>query len=132
LTTSHDRPQRQSLALLALLTSAVVAVTRGSDFFSLWDSMLGLIIVLVAAAYRHEVGPDRTYRAAFALIVGTGMMFIVGPFLESAIYAVKGTLRYDGPFLQTPDKMIYDGIFVGVWALFAFVIYLLLHRRPRE
>jgi hypothetical protein len=129
---NQDRAPRQSLALLALLTSAVITVTRGSDFFSLWDSMLGLIIVLVAAAYRHEVGTERTYRAAFALIVGTGMMFIVGPFLESAIYAVKGTLQYDGPFLQTPDKMIYDGIFVGMWGVFAFVIYLLLHRRPRE
>lgn len=129
---SQERPQRQSLALLALLTSAVVTVTGGNEFFSLWDSMLGLIIVLVAAAYRHEVGPDRIYRAAFALIVGTGMMFIVGPFLESAIYAVKGTLQYDGPFLETPDKMIYDGIFVGVWGLFAFVIYLHLNRRPPE
>jgi hypothetical protein len=58
------------------------------------------------------------------------MMFIVAPFLESAIYAVKGSLQYDGPLLQTPDKMFYDGMFIGTWGLFAFIIYLVLSRRP--
>lgn len=63
---------RHSLALLALLTSAVVATTRGNDYFSLWDAMIGLIVVTVAAAYKHELGPDRTYRAAFSPMSAPG------------------------------------------------------------
>lgn len=122
-------PPRNSLALLALLTSAVVVTTRGSDFFNLWDSMIGLIIVIVATTYRHEVGIDRAYRAAFSLIVGAGLMLIVGPLVESALYYSYPTIEYDGPLLHTPGKMIYDGVFVGLWAVFAIVVYAVFAHR---
>jgi hypothetical protein len=120
-----------SLALLALLTSAVVVMTRGSDYFNLWDSMIGLIIVLVAAAYKHEVGVDRVYRAAFSLIVGAGLMLIVGPLAESVLYHVQPVIEYDGPLLQTPDKMMYDAVFVGVWGVFAATVYVMLARQQK-
>lgn len=117
-----------SLALLALLTSAVVVMTRGSDYFNLWDSMIGLIIVSVAGAYKHEIGSDRPYRVAFSLIVGAGLMLIVGPLAESALYHLLPVIEYDGPLLQTPGKMIYDAVFVGLWALFAVAVYAALPR----
>ena len=122
-------PPRNSLALLALLTGAVVSTTRGSDYFNLWDSMIGFIIVTVAGAYKHEIGVDRAYRAAFSLIVGAGFMLIVGPLAESALYSAYPVIDYDGPLLQTPGKLIYDGVFVGMWALFAALVYTLLTLR---
>jgi hypothetical protein len=122
-------PPPNSLALLALLTSAVVVTTRGSDFFNLWDSMIGLIIITVASAYRHEVGVERAYRAAFSLIVGAGLMLIVGPLVESALYYEYPIIEYDGPLLHTPGKMIYDGVFVGLWAVFAMIVYTVLAHR---
>ena len=122
-------PPRNSLALLALLTSAVVVTTRGSDYFNLWDSMIGLIIVTVASAYRHEVGVDRAYRTAFALIVGAGLMLIVGPVVESVLYLLYPTINSDGPLLHTPGTMIYDSVFVGLWAVLAFLVYTMLARR---
>ena len=119
-------PQRNSLALLALLTSAVVSTTRGSDYFNLWDSMIGFIIVTVAGAYKHEIGVDRAYRTAFALIVGAGFMLIVGPLVESVLYYAYPVIDYDGPLLQTPGKVLYDGVFVGLWAVFAAIVYTVL------
>jgi hypothetical protein len=116
-----------SLALLALLTSAVVVMSRGNDYFSLWDSMVGLIIVLVAAAYRQEISTDPIYyRLAFSLIVGAGLLFIVGPFVESAIYYADPVINYNGPLLLTPDKLEYDLVFVGIWAFFAVLVFIIL------
>jgi hypothetical protein len=125
-------PPRNSLALLALLTSAVVVTTRGSDYFNLWDSMIGLIIVTVASAYRHEVGVDRAYRTAFSLIVGAGLMLIVGPLVESVLYLLYPIIDYDGPLLHTPGKIIYDSVFVGLWAVLAFLVYTMLARRQER
>ena len=122
-------PQRNSLALLALLISAVVVTTRGSDYFNLWDSMIGFIIVTVAGAYKHEIGVDRAYRTAFSLIVGAGLMLIVGPLVESGLYYVFPVIDYDGPLLQTPGKILYDGVFVGLWAVFAALVYTVLTLR---
>jgi hypothetical protein len=122
-------PPRNSLALLALLTGAVVSTTRGSDYFNLWDSMIGFIIVTVAGAYKHEIGVDRAYRTAFSLIVGAGLMLIVGPLVESGLYYVFPVIDYDGPLLQTPGKILYDGVFVGLWAVFAVLVYSILTRR---
>lgn len=50
-------------------------------------------------------------------------MFIVGPFVESALYLMKPALSYEGPLLQTPDKPIYDGVFVGLWLVFALLVH---------
>jgi hypothetical protein len=121
-----------SLALLALMTSGVVVMTRGNDYFSLWDSVVGVIMLSVAAAYRHEVGIDPYYRLAFSLIVGAGLMFVVGPFLESAIYYVHPDIAYEGPLLQTPGKLGYDGVFVAVWLSFAALVYFTLARRGNQ
>jgi Mn2+/Fe2+ NRAMP family transporter len=43
-----------SLALLALLTSAVVVMMRGNEFFTLWDSVIGLIVLSVAVLFTIE------------------------------------------------------------------------------
>lgn len=121
-----------SLALLALMTSGVVVMSRGNDYFSLWDSVIGTIMLIVAAAYKHEVGIDPYYRLAFSLIVGASLMFVVGPFVESAFYYFYPSVEYEGPLLLTPGKLAYDGVFVGLWLLFAALAYCTFVRPEKE
>jgi hypothetical protein len=71
------------LALLAVLVGAIVQVTQGPDPFTLWQSMVGLIMVLTARAYDKDIATGWSSEAiAFAMIVAAGIVFVLGFFLD--------------------------------------------------
>ena len=77
--------QRQgvALALLAVLVGAIVQVAQGPDPFTLWQSMVGLIMVLTAHAYDREIATGWSSEAiAFAMIVAAGIVFVFGFLLD--------------------------------------------------
>lgn len=74
-----------ALALLAVLVGAIVQIISNSGPFTLWQSMVGLIMVCTAFAYFRDVGFAFFERLAHSLILAGGSVFMFGYWIDRAV-----------------------------------------------
>lgn len=92
LTGRYRRPEPDDqvpLAAMSLLVAAAVVISRSSEDPVLSDALVGLLIVLVVAAFRGRTLPNRAGRAVFAMVLGLGLWLMLA--------GVLGPLRAHPP-----------------------------------
>jgi hypothetical protein len=124
------QPERQSiaLALLAVLTGAIVQVTQSDTPFSPWQSIVGLIMVASAQAYGKQISRGWNAEAiAFAMIFAAGIVFSLGFVLEQALPKV-GLSWSDPAHGEKPkpgflSKNLEDDVYFVIWTFLTVLIF---------
>ncbi len=134
----HNELQRHgvALALLAVLVGAIVQVTQGTGPFTLWQSMVGLIMILTAHAYDKEIATGWSSEAiAFAMIVSAGMVFVLGVFMDR-IFLWSGVVQWGDAHREKLVSMpgfisfsLHDDIYFIIWVLLTTAVFSLRHQR---
>jgi hypothetical protein len=125
-----------ALALLAVLVGAIVQVTQGNDPFSLWQSMVGLIMILTANAYDKDIDAGWSSESvAFAMIVAAGFVFVLG-FLLDRIFLWVGVVQWGD---ATREKLVsppgyirlnlHDDLYFIIWLLLTAAVFWVRHKR---
>src|SRR5262245_414462 len=130
--------QRQgvALALLAVLVGAIVQVTQGTEPFSLWQSMVGLLMIVTAHAYDKEIAAHWSAEAvAFAMIVAAGIVFATGFLVDKALLAM-GIVQWSDAtrekFVSPPGYISFnlqDDLFFVIWLLLTGAVLWIRHKR---
>jgi len=134
----HDALQRHgvALALLAVLVGAIVQVTQGDDPFTLWQSMVGLIMILTAHAYDKEIATRWSSEAiAFAMIVAAGIVFVLGVFLDR-VFLWSGVVQWGD---ASREKLVsrhgyisfslHDDLYFFIWLLLTGGVFWVRYER---
>lgn len=134
----HNEVQRHgvALALLAVLVGAIVQVTQGPDPFTLWQSMVGLIMILTAHAYDKEIATGWSSEAiAFAMIVAAGMVFVLG-FLLDRLFLWIGVVQWGDAhqekLVSVPGFIsfsLHDDLYFIMWLLLTAAVFWFRFRR---
>lgn len=123
-----------ALALLAVLTGAVVQVASTEQPFSPWHTIVGLIMVASAEAYGSQISKGLKWEAAaFAMILAAGIVFSLGFVLDQAF--AKIGLSWGDPLSGKPNpgflsQHLEDDVYFTIWAVLSILI--LLVRRARN
>lgn len=136
----RDDPQRQgvALALLAVLVGAIVQVSSGSGPFTLWHTMVGLIMLLTALAYDKEIDAGVSAEAtAFAMIIAAGIVFIFG-FLLDRLFLRWGVVSWQGgardELVSVPGFVsfyLHDDLYLAIWLAVAAGTFAWRYQRHR-
>jgi hypothetical protein len=124
-----------ALALLAVLVGAIVQVTQGKDPFTLWQSMVGSIMILTAHAYDKEIATRWGSEAiAFAMIVAAGIVFVLGVFLDR-IFLWSGIVHWGDAnrekLISLPGYIsfnLHDDLYFILWLLLTAAVFWLRHQ----
>jgi hypothetical protein len=131
----EQEPRRQSiaLALLAVLTGAIVQVTQSEIPFSPWQTIVGLIMVASAQAYGKQISRGWDAEAlAFAMIFAAGIVFSLGFVLEQALPGIglswtepSGDGKPKPGFLS---RNLEDDIYFAIWACLTVIVFFVRYR----
>ena len=133
------QPERQSiaLALLAVLTGAIVQVTQSETPFTPWQSIVGLIMVASAQAYGKQISRGWNAEAlAFAMIFAAGIVFSLGFALEQLLPKF-GLSWTDPPVDGKPkpgflSKHLEDDVYFLIWGFLTIVIFCVRRYLPLD
>jgi hypothetical protein len=78
----QKRDSSQALALIAIAVGATSQLTMGEGFFSLWSTMVGIILLLLIHAYEGDVGAGWPERIALAAIKAYSWIFAIGIIID--------------------------------------------------
>ena len=140
---NDDGSQRRSsaLALLAVLVGAIVQITSNSGPFTLWQSIVGLIMICTAFAYDRDIGDTLFERLSFSLILAGGFVFLLGFWIDRALVK-RGLIEWNCVDLPCKIKASKPGfvsdnieddayfkLWLGLGAI--FVVYYAIRGRNR-
>src|SRR5262245_3620514 len=83
------RAPGNALALLAIAVGATVQLTATSGPFSLWSTMVGLLLLSAIVAYRDEIGFGAWTELAFSLITGYVLLYVFGFLIDNYVVPSK-------------------------------------------
>jgi hypothetical protein len=125
---SH-RGEQTALGLLSILVAAAVSWQAAPGYYSTWDIIIGIVILLVGHAFgRSFVGPTAEQRA-FCAIYAFGWLNLSGPFFDAIFLRFKFYTEAPYPFL--PDQEYRDFMLFGWWVALAVFLYWWRSRRRK-
>jgi hypothetical protein len=130
----EEEPERRSiaLALLAVLTGAIVQITSTDQPFTPWQTIVGLIMVASAQAYGAQI--SRGYNAeaiAYAMIFAAGIVFSLGFVLDQAFAKIGVTWIDPASSNARPgflSQHLEDDVYFVIWIGLSVLVLLLRSR----
>ncbi|HKP52183.1 MAG TPA: hypothetical protein VJ183_05980 [Chloroflexia bacterium] len=101
-------------ALLGVALGGTISVAAADGNFDLWDSIVGISLLVILWAFDHH--PDGSWKVglAFASVYGLSWVITVGVLIDAAIE----------PDTSQPPYTLEALLSIAVWTVFTIAIYL--------
>lgn len=109
-----------TLALLGVVVGAMTQFGSGDPPFGVWDTIIGIVVVLLCWAFsRHVRGGWTRENLAFCTILSLGWIFVVGIAIDIS-FTMSGHARFNADEQWEADGIIVAGH--GIWFRDMFIL----------
>lgn len=122
----YDQPV--ALAIIGAGIANAVGITQASGPFSLWNTMVGIIILCILQAYKPAPSAHRPLNIAYAATWSFTLLTTCGILFEAILTVFRINPLPDNGFYPFNG---HDIVFFAIWVLF-FAFRLTLFNQPRR
>ncbi len=97
----RDGAASSDLAVIGIALAGIVTVADNESDWTLWDSMIGVLLLLVLYGYASGRYGERREAVAFAAVAGFAFVITIAPLVAWAL----------------PDGLAERGVFVVLWVI---------------
>lgn len=111
-----------TLPLLALAVAAIVTIIMTEGQFTLWESMIGLILISIEVGESGKDFPGFWHEAAFSGIIGLSVLITLGFAIDRLFFEWQEIEDQEYPLCTTGRKR--EITFFVIWAVLTVASFL--------